>query len=268
MPVPPDAGSTPSRRAFLAAGAVALAAAACGDAGSATHAKGTTTGVTTAPSLATTSGPPGTTAPPGPSRFVVDGPSTPSRVALTFHVDGDLGLAAQILDTLANRKVVMTAFIVGEWLDANPTWGKRIQDGGHELANHTYTHPTFESLAPAAMASEITRCRDTLARLTGNGGSLFRPSGTANGTTTPSAAVLTAAGQAGYPVTLGFGVDPLDYQSPGASVVTQRTLAAVRPGSVISLHFGYPGTLAALPGILDGLEQRNLTPVTATRLIA
>ena len=68
------------------------------------------------------------------------------------------------------------AFIVGNWLDANPDWAKQLVDGGHELANHTYTHPTFASLSPDEMTAEITRCRDVLIRLTGSGGAFFRPS--------------------------------------------------------------------------------------------
>jgi peptidoglycan/xylan/chitin deacetylase (PgdA/CDA1 family) len=80
--------------------------------------------------------------------------------------------------------------------------------------------------------------------------------------------VLQTAGATGYGTVLGFDVDPLDYTDPGAAVVTQRTLAAVKAGSIVSLHFNHPGTLAALPGILDGLTQRNLTPVTTAELLA
>jgi peptidoglycan/xylan/chitin deacetylase (PgdA/CDA1 family) len=195
------------------------------------------------------------------------GPTTRDRVALTFHTNGDLDLAAQLLAVLAARHVHMTSFIVGNWLDANPDWAKRLLDGGHELANHTYTHPTFGDLSPDAMTDEIVRCRDVLTRLTGSGGKYFRPSGTDDGTTSPGPVVLNVAGLAGYPTVLGFDVDPLDYDDPGADVVTQRTLAAVKPGSIVSLHFGHPGTIAALPAILDGLEQKHLQPGTASALL-
>jgi polysaccharide deacetylase 2 family uncharacterized protein YibQ len=50
-------------------------------------------------------------------------------------------------------------------------------------------------------------------------------------------------------------------------MIAQRALGGVGPGSVISLHFGYPNTLAALPAILDGLRARQLTPVTASALL-
>jgi len=79
--------------------------------------------------------------------------------------------------------------------------------------------------------------------------------------------VFEVTGETGYPVALGFDVDPLDYNQPGADVVAQRTLDAVKPGSIISLHFNYPGTIAALPKILDGLAARQLTPVTTSQLL-
>jgi peptidoglycan/xylan/chitin deacetylase (PgdA/CDA1 family) len=261
------------RRLFLTGSAIALLAAACGSDGNATSplARSTTTtaptGTTTPPTTTPPTVPPTSAKPVGPAEFVATGPTTAPRVALTFHTDGDLGLADQLLGILTARKVPITAFVVGQWLEANPSYATRLVDGGHELANHTNTHPGFASLTPAAMADEIARCRDVLARLTGNGGRFFRPSGTGDGTQRPADAVLAAAGNAGYPVVLGFDVDPLDYDQPGPDVVIQRVLDRVKAGSIVSLHFGYAGTVTALPKILDGLAQRQLTPVAASQLL-
>ncbi|MGI8797051.1 MAG: polysaccharide deacetylase family protein [Acidimicrobiia bacterium] len=256
-----------TRRGFLGAAAVTVVAA-CSDTGAEDETAGSTAATEPVPSEATT-GPAATTPPPaGPSRFVVAGPDDSQKVALTFHTDGDLDLATEILGVLGERDVPMTAFVVGEWLDANPDWTTRLTDGGHELANHTYTHPTFSELDPAAMTEEIERCRDVLVRLAGGGGRFFRTSGEADGTRTPSDTVLDLAGQAGYPVVLGFDVDPLDYQDPGIDAVATRTLETVKPGSVISLHFDHPGTVVALPPILDGLDERGLKPVTASELLS
>ena len=266
-------GDTPRssvpRRAFLA-GAVAaigaLAAACGGDGGASDGAASTSVGPTTAPPTPTVPATPATTAPPV-ARFVVAGPTTKPRVALTFHTNGDLGLADQLLDVLDTRHVKMTSFIVGDWLDANPDMAKRIADGGHQFANHTYTHPSFLQLSRDAQLDEVVRCRDVLARLTGGPGAAFRPSGTDDGTASPGDQVLSVAAEAGYTTVLGFDVDPFDYQDPGAAAVTQRTLAAVHPGAIVSLHFGHPGTVEALPAILDGLDQRKLTPVTLSALL-
>ena len=99
----------------------------------------------------------------------------------------------------------------------------------YEFANHTYTHPTFGSLSREAMLDEVERCRDVLVRLTGGPGAAFRPSGTDDGTTSPGDQALSVAMEAGYATVLGYDVDPLDYQDPGAAAITQRTLAAVKP---------------------------------------
>jgi peptidoglycan/xylan/chitin deacetylase (PgdA/CDA1 family) len=195
------------------------------------------------------------------------GPRDRPQVALTFHVSGDPALVKTLLDLLRSDRVPITAFMVGNWLDANRDLGTQFRDDGHEIANHTYTHPTFAKLDHAAMTSEVVQCHDAIQKLTGNGGRFFRPSGTANGTDTPAASVLDVALAAGYPTVVGYDVDPADYADPGATAVSQRTLAAVQPGSIVSLHFGHSGTIDALPTILDGLQSRGLVPVTTTALL-
>ncbi len=261
----PDPQTPVGRRTFLAGTlfAVGALAGACGDGGG----DASPTARATAPTAPATAPAPSATAAAATARFVASGPQDHDRVALTFHTNGDLELAAALLSVLAARRVQMTAFVVGDWLDANPDWAQRLVDGGHELANHTYSHPTFGALAPEVMTDEIVRCRDLLVRLTGGGGKFFRPSGTDDGTTTPGPVVLDVASRAGYPVVLGFDVDPFDYRDPGADAVVQRTLAAARAGSIVSLHFGHPGTIAALPAILDGLDEQGLHPGTASALL-
>jgi peptidoglycan/xylan/chitin deacetylase (PgdA/CDA1 family) len=63
-------------------------------------------------------------------------------------------------------------------------------------------------------------------------------------------------------------VDSLDYTDPGASAVTRTVLSQARAGSVVSMHFGHSGTVAALPAILDGLRQRGLRAVTTSELLS
>jgi peptidoglycan/xylan/chitin deacetylase (PgdA/CDA1 family) len=163
--------------------------------------------------------------------------------------------------------VPITAFMVGNWLDPNHDLAMRFVTDGHEAANHTYTLRTFPALEQNAMTSEVVGCRDAIGRLTGSGGRFFRPSGTANGIDAPARVVLDVAGDAGYRTVVGYDVDPVDYQDPGAAAVTRRTLASVQPGSIVSLHFGHAGTIDALPSILTGLRTRGLAPVTMSALL-
>ena len=189
-------------------------------------------------------------------------------MALTFHTNGDPTLVSKLLDVVSERKVLITAFVVGVWLDANPSFARRLLDDGHELANHTRTHPSsFRTRSPAVMAAEIGGCRDTLVRLTGAAGRWFRPSGTANGVDDPGTVVESQAAALGYRTVVGYDVDPADYADPGAAAVRDRTLAKVRPGSIVSLHTGHAGTVEALPAILDGLHRDGLRPVTVATLL-
>ena len=201
--------------------------------------------------------------PGSPAVEIVRGPASATGVALTFHGAGDVTLATRLLSELESAGARATVLAVGQWLDQEPAMGKRILAGGHELGNHTYRHLTMPPLTEVVDESEITRCAEVLRRLSGSAGRWFRPSGTVHATT----AILEAAGRAGYATSLSYDVDPADYADPGAAAVTSRVLAAVRAGSIVSLHLGHLGTVQAMPGILDGLRSRGLAAVTMSDLM-
>lgn len=182
-------------------------------------------------------------------------------VALTFHLgphlaDEDVALAHQLLSEASRLQAPITVFAVGQWLDQHRDLVPLILAGGNELDNHTYTHPVLTELPAGAVASEITRCRDALARLAPAQDRYFRPSGTSQATPL----ILEQAGLAGYRTVVDFDVDPLDYTDPGADQVVARVQAEAQPGSIVSMHFGHPGTVAAFPQIVDNLRARGLSP--------
>ncbi len=185
-------------------------------------------------------------------------------MALTFHGQGDPALARALLDTAEQRGARLTVLAVGTWLDQHPDLARRILDGGHDLGNHTQRHIGVNTLPEAEARREITDCAERLKRLTGSIGTWFRPS------RAPAASPLVArlARAAGYPHVLSYDVDSLDYTRPGAAAVTREVLAGVRNGSVVSLHFGYPDTLTALPDVLTELDRRGLRAVTTTELLS
>jgi peptidoglycan/xylan/chitin deacetylase (PgdA/CDA1 family) len=201
--------------------------------------------------------------PTSPAVEIVNGSRSRKQVALTFHGNGDPALAEQLLAAAEARHAKITVFAVGNWLAANPTLGRRILSAGHELANHTYTHPDLGTLDEAAVEQEFARARDVLQQVSGTIGVYARPS--AMDRATPL--VLAAAGKVGYRTVVAFDVDPSDYRDPGAQAVISRTLAAVQPGSIVSMHLGHVGTIQALPAILDGLAAKGLQPVTVRTLL-
>ncbi|MFE7211887.1 polysaccharide deacetylase family protein [Streptomyces sp. NPDC001698] len=260
--------TTTDRRGVLRAGAGLVAggalAAGCSSTGAAPSA--------TASSASSAESPPAGTpqAAPAPRPFprqpaqITHGPRDRPRVALTFHGQGDPGIARSLLTEAEKHGARLTVLAVGTWLDQYPQLARRILDGGHDLGNHTQRHVAVNAMAEADARAEITGCADRLKRLTGSIGTWFRPSRAP----TASPLVQRLARAAGYPHVLSYDVDSLDYTRPGAPAVTRKVLAEVRNGSVVSLHFGYPDTVTALPDVLTELDRRGLHAVTTTELLS
>ncbi|MFC3575472.1 polysaccharide deacetylase family protein [Streptomyces yaanensis] len=278
-PSPPDretgtARPVPDRRTALRAGAGLAAtgafAAACSPGGAVAHpASLSRTGDASRP-LAGSRAPGTPIAAPTPRALprqpaqISHGPRDRPRVALTFHGQGDPSFATSILDTAEKAGARITVLAVGTWLDEHPDVARRILDGGHDLGNHTLRHLGINSMSEKDAAAEIQGCADRLRRLTGSIGTWFRPSRAPRATPL----VERLARRSGYPHVLSYDVDSLDHTSPGAAAVTRRVIGEIRNGSVVSLHFGYPDTVAALPALLHELDRRGLTAVTTTELLS
>lgn len=258
--------TTTDRRTALRTGAAVVAggalAAGCSTTGAVAHPAATPR--TTRPAAVEPAAAPAPRRYPGQPQQLTHGPRTHRKVALTFHGQGDPALARTLLTEVEKRGAHVTVLAVGDWLDAHPEMARRILDGGHDLGNHTQRHLDVNAMPEAEARAEITGCADRLRRLTGSIGTWFRPS------RAPGASPLVArlARAAGYPHVLSYDVDSLDYTRPGAAAVTRTILGQVRAGSVVSLHFGYPDTAAALPAVLAELDRRGLAAVTTTELFS
>ncbi|MFE2061845.1 polysaccharide deacetylase family protein [Streptomyces sp. NPDC059467] len=247
-----------NRRDVLRAGAALAAGGAlttgCGNTGTATAAPPATT-----PASASASAAPK----PLPAQ-ITHGPRTRPQVALTFHGQGDPTLATQLLTTAEKHGARLTVLAVGTWLDTYPAMARRVLDGGHDLGNHTQRHISINAMSETDARKEIADCAERLRRLTGSIGRWFRPSRAP--TATPL--VVRLAADVGYPHVLSYDVDSLDYTRPGATAITRKVLAEATGGSVVSMHFGYPDTVAALPAVLQELDRRGLRAVTTTELLS
>lgn len=199
--------------------------------------------------------------PAGPD--ITHGPRSGSGVALTFHGAGDPRILQRMLAELKAGGAHVTVLAIGQWLAGQPTIARHILDGGHELGNHTWSHQTMPRLSPTVATSEVEKAADELRKLTGSKGRWFRPSGTPSSTAT----IRQAALKAGYGACLGYDVDPMDNRDPGTAIVLSRLESKLRPGSIVSLHLGHAGTVAAMPQILSLIHARGLRPVTVSTLL-
>ncbi|MCA1845331.1 MAG: polysaccharide deacetylase family protein [Actinobacteria bacterium] len=247
-----------SRRAFLGAASAAVLGACAGS-------NRPVPAAAPAPTAPASTGPAPASPPEGgPAAFVAHGPRDSGRVAFTFHGSGDPGLLHDLLAVAGRVAVPITVFAVGSWLDEHPDVAGTILGAGHELANHTYTHPALGQATATVVADEIVRCRDALARHAGSPGAWFRPSGLE----VPSALILAEAGRAGYRTVVGYDVDPLDYEDPPRATIVARATAGLRPGAVVSLHTGHANTVAAFEPMVAAARRQSLTPVLVRELLA
>jgi peptidoglycan/xylan/chitin deacetylase (PgdA/CDA1 family) len=195
---------------------------------------------------------------------VVHGSRRRPQVALTFHGQGPVPMADALLAEAERAGARVTVLAVGTWLVQYPQMARRILRGGHDLGNHTMHHLDIAAMDASGAHEEIEGCALRLRALTGSIGRWFRPSQTRFATSL----IEREARKAGYPTCVSYDVDSLDYTDPGPDAVVANVLGAARPGSIISMHLGHPGTVTALPAILRGLAARRLRPVTLTEMLA
>jgi len=188
--------------------------------------------------------------------------STP-HLALTFD-DGPHGtLTPRLLDILADREVKATFYVIGSNVEAHPKIARRIVDEGHEIANHTWTHPALSKLSPERVAEELTRTHDTVLDVTGYRMSGLRPPyGDYN-----ERVREVAFERHGYD-TIMWSVDPLDWKHRNAERVSRELIAGAAPGAVLLCHDIHASTIAAIPGTVDQLLIQGYEFTTVSRLQA
>jgi len=194
---------------------------------------------------------------------VVHGSRNRAQVALTFHGQGPVSMADAVLAEAERAGARVTVLAVGTWLEQYPQMARRILRGGHDLGNHTMHHLDIAAMDASGAYAEIAACAMRLRALTGSICRWFRPSQTRYATPL----IERAARRVGYQTCVSYDVDSLDYTDPGPDAVVSTVLGSVRPGSIISLHLGHPGTVTALPAIVQGLARRRLHPVTLTEML-
>ena len=127
------------------------------------------------------------------------------QIAFTMNCAWNADDIDSILDTLSKNKIHITFFIVGEWADKYPEYVKKISEAGHEIANHSNTHPHVNNLKLSENAEEIRLACEKIEKITGKATTLYRgPYGEYNNT------VINAATEQKH-VTIQWNLDTLDY---------------------------------------------------------
>ncbi|MBI3657026.1 MAG: glycosyltransferase [Acidobacteria bacterium] len=200
----------------------------------------------------------------------------PGLIALTFDDGPDSKWTPRILDVLKQHRIPATFFIIGKNGQANPGLVQRIVAEGHDIGNHTFTHPNLGEIPGRITELELNATQRLIESLTGRSTRLFRPPyfGDAEPTTPDEVEPAVRAAKLGY-ITIGLRIDPEDWARPGSEIIAKRTIAAAagtdpnQQGQVVLLHDGGGDrrqTLEALPTIIRDLQARGCRFVTISSL--
>ena len=185
------------------------------------------------------------------------------KVALSFDAAWGNEDTQEILNILKNHDVHVTFFMTGDWVEKYPDDVKAIYEAGHDLGNHSETHPNMSQLSNEQKTEELMLVHKKVKELTGEDMYLFRP---------PYGdyddEVILNAKENGY-YTIQWDVDSLDWKDYGVysivdTVVNHKNLGN---GSIILCHNGAKYTKDALDAMINGLQEKGYEIVPVSELI-
>lgn len=188
------------------------------------------------------------------------------QIALTFDDWGSDKTVTEILDILSQHEVVATFFLRAKGVENNPNLARAMIEGGHDVANHSYSHPVVTSLTPEELQEDLVKAHQIITEaIQEKPVMLFRP---------PTGVVNDQMGKAiaavGYPQIAMYDVTTLDWDaSNSADDIVNGVMTQTKDGSVILLHMlDDIHTIEALPRVLEGLKSKGFTFVKMADLIS
>jgi cellulose synthase/poly-beta-1,6-N-acetylglucosamine synthase-like glycosyltransferase/peptidoglycan/xylan/chitin deacetylase (PgdA/CDA1 family) len=189
------------------------------------------------------------------------GGQNPSQVVLTFDDGPDPLWTPRVLDILKQYHAKAAFFVVGSQVARHPGLARRIVEEGHEIGNHTYSHPNLAEASDEYTGLELNACQRAIEEATGRSTLLFRPPYNADGHPESKDEFdgLAVAQRLGY-ITVSESIDPQDWDHPSADVIEERIRERRSEGQIILLHDAggdRSETIKVLPRLLEYLRSRG-----------
>ena len=178
-------------------------------------------------------------------------------VALTFDDGPSPPYTDQLLDVLAKHDVKATFFLIGNRIENHPETARRVIAEGHQVGNHSYSHPLLGFLPPTSVKREIERTDKLLRQVGVKGAIVFRAPVLTR--FLPVAWVLAKGDRAH----ISCDVWSWDWTTQNPDRITKTVLRKVKPGSIVVLHDGKAenahadrsGTIEATDRIITALKR-------------
>ena len=184
------------------------------------------------------------------------------QVAISFDAAWGNDDTEQLISILKEYEVPATFFVVGSWVDKYPESVKQLSDAGHQVQNHSNTHPYMTQLSTEQMKNELESCNQKIEAITGACPTLFRPPyGDYD-----NAVIDAVADMKMY--TIQWDVDSLDWKDNATPQnICERVTKKVKNGSIVLFHNDADHTPEALPTILKCLKDEGYEFVFISDLI-
>lgn len=183
------------------------------------------------------------------------------KIAISFDAAWGNDHTRPILDILDDYGFKTTFFLVKFWAEKYSEDVSEIGKRGHEVQNHSATHPDLTTLSPEMITREIEDTGAVIEEITGVKPDLFRP---------PFGAydnkVIETLEGLGYKV-IQWSVDSLDWKEISADQIVERVLSRIEPGSIVLFHNDATYVEEYLPRILDEVKARGYEVVPIGQLI-
>lgn len=170
-------------------------------------------------------------------------------IALTFDDGPHPKITPQVLAMLEKHQVKGTFFVIGASVDTYPELAKQIVDEGHQIANHTYSHPDLAKLSDSEVLREIQQTQDAIFNATGATPELYRlPYGSGGVRVVRLLKPLTS---------IIWNVDSEDWQSKDKELIVEQVLMHLQPQSLLLMHDTHHATAPALDELIPLLKERG-----------
>ncbi|EPY2273674.1 polysaccharide deacetylase family sporulation protein PdaB [Clostridium sporogenes] len=184
-----------------------------------------------------------------------------NKISLTFDVSRGDEYIEKILDILDENDVKATFFLVGDWIEQNPEKVKEIHSKGHEIGNHSHSHPNMSIVSKEKIIKDININDANIRKITGEGTKLFRfPGGYYND---EAVDIVNKMGLS----SIQWDVDSIDWKEQGADLEYKRIIKKTKPGSILLFHNTAKYTPDNLPRIIKELKENGFEFVKVGDLI-
>ncbi|GAM15556.1 polysaccharide deacetylase family protein [Mesobacillus selenatarsenatis] len=166
-----------------------------------------------------------------------------------------------MLATLKKHNVTASFFLEGRWVKNNPGMAKMIADAGHEIGNHSFTHPNMKQLSAPKINEEIRRTNEVIEAVTGVKTKWFAPP---SGYYKDEVVEIAAAHKLG---TVMWSVDTIDWQKPSPEKLINRVMGKVHNGAMILMH-PTESTAASLDQLITQIKGKDLQIGTVSNMLS